>query len=68
MYKGLIEKSTRFEPLLQSIIDTPAEYVQYYQNKMINREILPEATDEDMFINKTKSDRINQKNIPSSSV
>ena len=48
---------------------TPAEYVQYYQNKMIDREILPEATDDEvMFIKTTKSDRINQKNIPSSSV
>ena len=40
----------------------PAEYVQYYQNKMIDGEILPEATDNEvMFIKTTKSGRINQK-------
>jgi putative transposase len=48
---------------------TPNEYVQYYQNNNINGEILPEATnDEGMFMNSTKIERINQKNIPSSSV
>jgi hypothetical protein len=36
---------------------------------MIDGEILPEATDdESMFITTTKSERINQKNTPSSSV
>jgi len=39
------------------------------KNNNINREILPEATnDEGMFMNSTKIERINQKNIPSSSV
>lgn len=48
---------------------TPVEYVQYHQNKMINGEILAEATDDKaMFIKTTKSDRINQKNITSSLV
>ncbi len=48
---------------------TPAEYVQYYQNKLIDGEILPEATDDEvMFMKTPKSDRINQKYISSSSV
>ena len=48
---------------------TPVEYVKYYQNNMVDGEILPEATnDEGMFIKTKKNERINQKNIPSSSV
>ena len=41
---------------------TTAEYVGNYQNKKINGEIQPEATDDEVMFNKTtKSDRINQK-------
>jgi len=38
----------------------------YYQNKIIDGEILPEATDDEgMFMKTTKNEKINQKNIPS---